>query len=131
MIGQVALSSANPVYLGAGTTATFQYVQPIAFSSGNVSRSSVASSVDVQIVAANANRKAMVIGNRSTAQTVGIGFSTGAVTTALANVDIFLAPSAALTFGFPGGLPLYLGPLRAINLTSTSVAGSVSVTEFS
>ena len=129
-IGAVALSSANAVYLGAGTTATFNYVQSIAFSSGNVSRSSISTTVDIQLIAANANRKALIIGNRSTAQTVGIGFSTAVLTTGLANVDVYLAPSASLSFGLNGGLPLYLGPLRGINLTSTTVAGSVGVTEF-
>lgn len=130
VVGQAAISSANPLYLGLGTSAAYQFVQSIPFSSGNVARSSVSSTVDTQLVAANANRKALIIANRSTAQTVGIGFSTAAVTTALANVDMFLAPSAALSFGLQGGLPLYLGPLRGINLTSTAVGGSVGVTEF-
>lgn len=118
------------VTLTPGTSGTYQYQQSIPFSSGNVARSSVSTTVDIQLIAANANRKALVIANRSTAQTVGIGFSTAAVTTALANVDVFLAPSAALSFGLQGNLPLYLGPLRGINLTSTTVAGSVGITEF-
>ena len=130
MVGAVALSSNNAVYLGLGSSATYNFMQSIPFSSGNVSRSSISTTVDVQLIAANASRKALVIANRSTAQTVGIGFSTAVLTTALANVDVFLAPSAALSFGLYGGLPLYLGPLRGLNLTSTTVAGSVGVTEF-
>lgn len=130
MVGQVSISTGNLQYLGLGTSANYQFTQSIPFSSGNVTRSSVSSTVDTQFIAANANRKALIIANRSTVQTVGIGFSTGVVTTALANVDVFLAPSAALSFGLHGGLPLYLGPLRGINLTSTAVGGSVGVTEF-
>ena len=85
---------------------------------------------DLTIVAANANRKALVVANRSTAQTVGVGFSTAALTTALANVDLFIPPSGHISFGFRGTLPLYLGPLRGINLTSTAAGGSVAVTQF-
>lgn len=113
-----------------GTTGNFQYQSPIPFSSGNVSRTSVSTTIDIQLIAANANRKALIVANRSTAQTVGIGFSTAALTTALANVDLFLGPSASITFGGNGALPPYLGPLRGINLTSTTVAGSVALTEF-
>lgn len=137
VIGQTVLgagSSANvvgQVVLQQGTTANFQQVQSVAFSSGNVSRSSISTTVDTQLIAANANRKALVIANRSTAQTVGVGFSTAAVTTGLANVDLFIPPSQSVTFGGMGTLPLYKGPLRGINLTSTTVAGSVGVTEFS
>jgi len=136
-IGTVDLSSVGStktvgvVAQGPGSSAAFWFAQSIPFSSGNVARTSIATSVDIQIIAANANRKALVIGNRSTAQTVGIGYSTGVVTTALANVDLFLPPSQNLSMGgVHGVLPLYLGPLRAINLTSTAVAGSVSVIEF-
>jgi len=130
VIGQVAVSTANLLYLGLGTSATYQFMQSIPFSSGNIARSSVSTTIDIQLVAANANRKALIIANRSTAQTVGIGFSTAVLTTALANVDFFIAPSAAVSFGLHGGLPLALGPIRGINLTSTTVAGSVGVIEF-
>jgi len=130
MMGGVALSSANAVYLGLGTSATYNFMQSIPFSSGNTARTSVSTTVDIQVIAANANRKALVIANRSTAQTVGIGYSTAILTTALANVDLFLAPSSVLSFGLHGGLPLYLGPMRGINLTSTTVAGSVATIEF-
>lgn len=133
-VGLIAGSSANnigQVTQGPGSSANFWYIQAIPFSSGNVARSSISTTIDTQLIAANANRKALVIANRSTLQTVGIGFSTAALTTALANVDLYLNPSAAVTFGHPGDLPLYLGPLRGLNLTSTTVAGSVGVTEFS
>lgn len=115
---------------GPGSSANYWFSQPLAFTSALTSRSSVATSVDVQIVAGTSARLAMVVANRSTLQTVGIGFSTAAVTTGLANVDIFIPPSGYITFGYSGGVPLYRGPLRAINLTSTAVAGSVAVTQF-
>lgn len=135
-VGSVALlagSSANVIgqtVLQQGTTGNYQFMQSIAFSSGNVSRSSVSTTVDNQLIAANANRKALIIANRSTAQTMGIGFSTAALTTGLANVDCYIPPSSYLSFGLQGGLPLYKGPIRGLNLTSTTVAGSAGITEF-
>jgi hypothetical protein len=35
-----------------------------------------------------------------------------------------------LRYGLVGDLPLYTGPIRGINLTSTAVTGGVIVTEF-
>lgn len=130
MMGGVAVSSGNALYLGSGTSGTFQFMQTIPFSTGNVARSSVSTTVDVQLIAANSNRKALVIASRSTAVTIGIGFSTAVLTTGLANVDLYLAPSSVLSFGLQGGLPLYLGPLRGLTISSTTVAASVAVTEF-
>jgi hypothetical protein len=129
-LGSVVVSSVSNLNLAIGSSATYQFVQSIPFSSGNISRTSVSTTVDIQIIAANASRKALIIANRSTVQTVGIGFSTAILTTALANVDFFIGQSAAVSFGLQGGLPLALGPLRGINLTSTTVAGSVGVIEF-
>lgn len=134
-IGSVALvtgttNTMGAMAQGAGSSANFWTADSFAFTSGQTSRSSVSTTVDIQIVAANANRKALVISNRSTVQTVGVGFSTAVVTTALANVDVFIGPSAHISFGFQGTLPNYLGPLRGINLTSTAVAGSVGVVQF-
>ena len=135
-IGSVALvagSSANTigaVAQGPSSTANYWFMLGLPFSSGGTSRTSVSTTIDIQIVAANANRKAMVVANRSTVQTVGLGFSTAVLTTALANVDLFLGPSAQLVFGPNGELPLYTGPMRGLNLTSTTVAGSVSVIQF-
>lgn len=136
IVGGVALlngSSSNmlgTVALALGTSATYNFMQSIPFSSGNIFRTSIATSVDIQLIAANANRKSLIISNRSTSQTVGCGFSTAAVTTALANVDFFIGPSSYISFGLHGGLPLCLGPMRGINLTSTTVAGSVGIVEF-
>jgi hypothetical protein len=130
VVGQTAISTANALYLGLGTSGTYQFVQSIPFSSGNISRTSVASSIDVQIIAANANRKALVVANASTAQMVGIGLTTSILTTGRANINLYLQANSQLRFGINGDLPLYLGPVRAINLTSTTVTGYVFVTEF-
>ena len=123
-------STIGSVQQGLGSSANFWFVQSIAFSSGGTARTSVSTTVDIQIIAANASRKALVVSNRSTVQTVGLGYSTAVLTTALANVDLFLPVSGQLSFGLAGGLPLFTGPMRGINLSSTTVAGSVSVIEF-
>lgn len=133
-ISLAAGSSANilgQVVQGPGSSANFWFEQSIPFSSGNLTRTSVATTVDVSVLAANANRKALIIQNLSTLE-IGLGFSTGAVTTALANVDWSLAPRGSqndkLVMGFSA--PLFLGPIRGITLSSTAVAGSLKVLEF-
>lgn len=126
-------SSANilgQVAQGPGSSASPWFHQSIAFTSANVARSSVATSVDAAVVAANANRKALIVAAGSTTQTVAIGLTTGVMTTALANLSMYLAPAGQLTFGLSGGMPLYTGPVRGINVTSTAVGGGVVVTEF-
>lgn len=131
VLGTVNVSSG--VQLGLGTSATYQFIQTIPFSTGTIARTSVSTTVDISIVAANANRKALIIANASTAQIVALGLSTGAVSTAKANANLYLAPVGSagshLVFG-SGGLPLYTGPVRGINISSTTVAGGVNVTEW-
>lgn len=135
-LGSVALvagSSANTigaVAQGVGSSANAWYTQSIAFSSANAARTTVNTSVDVQVIAANASRKALIIASLSTAQTVAIGLTTGVMTTALANVSLYLTANSYILFGLSGGLPIYQGPIRAINITSTAVAGGVAITEF-
>jgi hypothetical protein len=136
-LGAVALlsgSSANvlgQVAQGAGSSANFWFMQSIPFSSANLARSSVATTVDVSIVAANANRKALIIQNLTTFE-IGLGFSTGAVTTAFANVDWALQPRGnqndRLIMGF--NTPLFTGPIRGISLGTTAVVSGVKVLEF-
>lgn len=134
-VGSVALlpgSSANTignVAQGPGSSANFWFGQSIPFSSGNLARSTVNTSVDISVLAANANRKALVIANLSTVQIVGLGLSTGAVTTGLTNINLFLSPNSQLAFGCDQ-LPLFTGPVRGINISSTAVAGGVGVMEF-
>lgn len=133
-VGSVALlpgaSTVGSVQQGAGSSANFWYTQPLAFSSANAARTTVNTSADIAVIAANAARKALVIANLSTAQIVGLGMSTGAVTTGLTNVNLFLPPNSQLTFGYSGGLPLFTGPFRGINISSTAIAGGVAVIEF-
>lgn len=113
-----------------GSSANSWVVDGFAFSSANTIRTSVSTTVQTAVVAANANRRALIIASLSTVQTVGLAFSTAAPTTALANVSAFLAPLGTLMFGLQSGLPNFTGNIRGINLTSTTVAGGVAVTEF-
>lgn len=136
IIGTVAItagSSANTIgavaQAGPATSGVYWFMQSIPFSSGNAARTTVATSVDVSLIAANANRKALVIASLSTVQVVNIGGSTAAVTTGLANASYFLQPMQQLTFGM-GQLPLFLGPFRGINISSTAVGGGVAITEY-
>ena len=114
----------------AGSTANAWNVQAQRFSSAAVSRTTVNTSQDASLIGANANRKALIIASLSTAQTCAIGLTTAAMTTALANVTMYMPANTQLIFGLPGTLPLYQGPIRGVNITSTAVAGGVSVTEF-
>jgi hypothetical protein len=135
-LGSVALlagSSANTVGAiaqGAGnSTATGAwFVNQIPFSSANTSRTSVASSIDIAIVAAS-TRRALLLCNRSTVQAVACGLSTAAVTTALGNVDFFIPAGSQVVFGF-GDLPNYGGPIRGITYSSTTAFATVSVVQF-
>lgn len=138
-VGSVALvagTSANTIgnvtaTQAAGSSGTQAwFMQGVAFSSGNVAITTVNSSVDSSVIAANANRRALSIANLSTVQTVAIGLTTATITTGLANTHIFLAPNSQITFGMPGGFPNYQGPIRAINITSTTVGGGLGVMSF-
>jgi hypothetical protein len=135
-VGSVALvagSSANilgQAVQGPGSSANAWFQQSIPYSSGGLARTTANTSVDVSVIAANANRKALVIASLSTAQVVALGLSTGAVTTALGNANLFLSPSGQVTFGMPGGMPFFTGPVRGINISSTAIGGGVSVMEF-
>lgn len=135
-LGSVALvagTSANvvgAVAQGPGSSANFWFSQSIPFSSANITRTTVNSSVDVSVVAANASRKALIIANLSTVQIVGLGLSTGAVTTALANINVYIPPNSYITFGMGYQLPLFTGPMRGINISSTAVAGGLGISEF-
>jgi hypothetical protein len=132
-VGSVAIlpgvSTMGSVQQGAGSSGNFWFTQTIPFSSANLARTTVNTTVDISVIAANANRKGLVIANLSTVQIVGLGLSTGAVTTGLTNVNVFLSPNSQLTFGC-GGLPLFTGPIRGINISSTAIAGGVAVMEF-
>lgn len=135
-LGSVALvagSSANiigQVVQGPGSSANPWFQQSRPFSSGSVSITTVNSSVDASVIAANASRNALVIASLSTVQVVAIGLTTATMTTGLANAHMYLQPMAQLTFGLPGGMPNYQGPIRAINVTSTLFGGGLSVVSF-
>jgi len=122
VIGQVSLL--------LGTSDNYNFMQSIPFSSGNAARTTVNTTINISIIAANASRKALIIASLSTLQDVALGLSTAAVTTALGNASLYLPSRGVVSFGLQGGLPLFLGPIRGINITSTTVGGGVAVTEF-
>lgn len=115
----------------SGSSANYWFMQGIPYSSANIARTTINTSADASVIAANANRKALSIANLSSAQIVGLGLSTAAVSTARANVSILLQPNSQLTFGLGGDYPLFTGPIRGVNLSSTAVAGGVCALEFS
>lgn len=130
----VAGSSANnigQVTQGPGSSANPWFFNSIPYSSGSFARTTVNTSQDASIIAANSNRKGLIIASLSTVQVVGIGLSTAATSTAQANVSIHLQPMQSLVFGggVPGTLPLYTGAVRGCNISSTAVAGGVAVNE--
>jgi hypothetical protein len=127
-IGSTAFTQA--VVLTLGTTNTFQFMQSIAFSSGNVVATTVNTSADASVIAANANRKALVVANLTTAQVIGIGLTTAALTTARANCHVFIPALSQIGFGLQGNFPLYTGPLRGLIVSSTVTSGGVAVTEY-
>lgn len=115
----------------AGSTKVIGLIDGIPFSSGQITRSTLNSSAEGQIFAANANRKYAAITNLATAVTLYIGLSTAAVTTLGANAHILIAPLATFTMGgMVGNMPNYTGPIRG-RVNSTTVAGPVIGVEFS
>lgn len=119
---------------GLGSSANYWYQQTIPFSSGNLAITTVNTSADAAVLAANANRKALLIQNLTTVD-IALGFTTAAMTTALAGCMVVLSGrqiaggGSYITFG-PGGLPLYLGPIRGRTIGSTTISGGVSVVQY-
>lgn len=123
-IGQVGLTSEGSTRL-AGLT------DGIPFSSAGTARTTANSSADVSLLAANANRRGAIIQNLATGAELWLGLSTGAVSTALANVQIKIPANGYVTFGGQlGNFPNYTGPIRG-RVGSTTIAGPVAITEFS
>lgn len=114
----------------AGSTRVIGLTDGIPFSSGSITRSTLNSSAEGQIFAANASRKYAAITNLATAVTLYIGLSTAAVTTLGANAHILVAPLATFTMGgLVGDMPNYTGPIRG-RINSTTVVGPVIGVEF-
>lgn len=135
-LGAVALlagSSANMAGAfaqGPGASESSWVVNGYTFSSAQTSRTTANTTVDAAVIAAVANRKAMVIQNLTTVD-LALGFSTAALTTALANISYILASRQSLTFGGMAGMvPNYTGPVRGLIIGSSVVSGGVSVTQF-
>jgi hypothetical protein len=121
---------------GPGSSANVWATDGYAFTSANTSRTTVNTSVDASVVAANANTRRLLIQNLTTVD-VALGLSTAALTTALANVSLVLSGRQVAGGGswvvFGGGgfdAPLFTGPIRGITIGSTVVSGGVVVTRF-
>lgn len=114
----------------AGSTKMIGLVRGEPFSSGQITRSTLNSSAEGQIFAANANRKYATITNCATAVTLYVGLSTEAVTTLGANAHFILGALQTFTLGGPvGNMPNYTGPIRG-RINSTTVVGPVIGVEF-
>lgn len=133
-LGSVAIlaggSTVGSVQQGLGSSANVWILDGFAYSSANTSRSTANTTVDASIVAANSNRRGLVIQNLTTVD-LALGFSTAAITTALANVSYILASRENISFGgLMGKLPLFTGPIRGLIVGSTTITGGVAVTQF-
>lgn len=127
----VDVSNQPTVLPGSGSSAVAPWVvDGMRFSSGQSSFSTVATSAEAQLLAANANRRAAVIANLSTATNLLLGFTTAVVSTARANCHYILPANGKVTIGGQlGDLPLYLGPIRG-RLDSTTLAGVAALMQF-
>lgn len=137
VVGSVVLgagSSANTignVAQGPGSSATAPwFVDGLAFSSAQTSASTVATSAEGALLAANASRRGAVITNLSTAVELLIGFTTATVSTARANCHYIIPANGKITIGGQlGDVPLYTGPIRG-RLNSTTLAGVAGIIQF-
>jgi hypothetical protein len=114
-----------------GGTKVIGIVQGVPFTSGAITRSTLNSSAEGQLFAANANRDYVMITNMATAVTLFVGLSTSAVSTLGANAHFVIPPLQTYTLGGQlGNGPRYLGPIRC-RINSTTIAGPVIGVEFS
>lgn len=127
----VDIANTPTVSQGAGSSSVEPwYVDGLGFSSAQTSATTLATSAEQQLLAANANRRAAVIANLSTAAELLIGFTTSVVSTALANCHYRIPAAGKLAIGGQlGDIPLYLGPIRG-RLNSTTLAGIAAITQF-
>lgn len=125
-------AGSTTVDLGSGgSTKMIGIVTGTPFSSGSLTRSTLNSSAEGQLFAANAARDYVMITNMATAVTLFVGLTTGAVSTAGANAHFVIPPLQTYTLGGQlGNGPKYTGPIRC-RINSTTIAGPVIGVEFS
>lgn len=113
----------------AGSTKIIGIAVDRPYTTDNIARTTANSSVDVSLLAANANRTAAIIANGSTGTALLVSFSTAAVSSAGAYT--FQVPALGyVTLGGVGGfVPNYRGAIRG-KMNSTAVAGPTYITEF-
>lgn len=116
---------------GSGSSSVAPWVaEGYRFSSAQTSASTIATSAESQLVAANANRRGLIISNMSTAVELLIGFTTATVSTARANCHFLIAANGRFSIGSQvGDAGLYLGPVRG-RLNSTTLAGIAAIVQY-
>jgi hypothetical protein len=128
----VDVANTPTVLPGSGSSSVAPWsVDGLRFSSGQTSATTLATSAERELLAANANRRGAVIVNLSTAVNLLIGLTTNTVSTARANCHYIIPANSKLTIGGQlGDIPLYLGPVRG-RLDSTTLAGVAATIQFS
>jgi hypothetical protein len=123
-------SAVDATLSSAGSTRIIGMVEGVPFSSANITRSTLNSSAEGQLFAANPARNYVAITNMATAVTLFVGLSGSSVSTAGANAHFVIPPLTTYTLGGQlGNLPRYTGPIRC-RLNSTTIAGPVIGVEF-
>jgi hypothetical protein len=114
----------------AGSTKVIGIVQGTPFSSDNITRSTLNSSAEGQLFAANVSRDYVMITNMSTAVNLFVGLTTAAVSTLGVNAHFVIPPAQTFTLGGQlGNGPKYTGPIRC-RINSTTLTGPVIGVEF-
>jgi hypothetical protein len=113
----------------AGSTKLIGLVEGIPFSSDQAAFTTLNTSVDVSMLAANANRKGCIIQNASTGTALLVRLSTAAVSSASAYQFQVAANAFAVMGSQVGNIQNFTGPMRC-KMNSTLVAGPVFITEF-
>lgn len=127
----VDVANTPTVLPGSGSSSVAPwFVDGLRFSSAQTSATTLATSAEQQLLAANASRRGAVIVNLSTAVELLIGFTTSVVSTARANCHWIIPANSRLTIGGQlGDMPLYLGPVRG-RLNSTTLTGVCATVQF-
>lgn len=123
-LGAVALVAGTAVAISSG----LQLIGTVMIAQSSItSRTSVATSVDAQLFAANTNSVGRVIFNETTGSLLYIGLSTVLVSSGA--YDWQIPAGTGLTLGAGGQMPLYRGAIRG-RIQSTIISGLARMTEF-
>ena len=127
--GGAGSTSVDASLTSAGSTKLVGLVDGVSFSSAGAAFTTVNSSVDAALLAADATRRGCIIQNASTGTALLVRLSTQAVSSASAYQFQVPANGFVAMGGQVGNLPNFTGPMRC-KMNSTAVAGPVHVTAF-